>query len=94
MALLFGLLLLLGCAAGSRGHATQQPHNSTLIPQGLFRELEQLARLVDIAYCVGTAGLGIQKPFTCISRCADRDFEDFELVTVSTDDLYLMRRFR
>jgi len=84
MALLFGLLIiLLGCAAG---HTTQQPRNSTLIPQGLFRELEQLARLVDITYCVGTAGLGIQKPFTCISSCADRDFEDFELVTVSVGD--------
>jgi hypothetical protein len=88
MALFIGLLfvILLVCAAGSRGDATQQPlgqpRNSSLIPQGLFRELEQLARLVDIAYCVGTAGLGIQKPFKCASRCADRDFEGFELVTV------------
>jgi hypothetical protein len=32
---------------------------------------------------VGTAGLGIQKPFQCASRCSDRDFEEFELVTVS-----------
>jgi hypothetical protein len=37
---------------------------------------------VDIAYCVGTAGLGIQKPFSCASRCGDRDFETFELVKV------------
>lgn len=55
--------------------------NSTLISQDLFWELEQLARIVDISYCVGTAGLGIQKPFSCASRCADRDFESFELVT-------------
>lgn len=45
----------------------------------LFRELEELARIVDIAYCVGTAGLGIQKPFQCASRCTE--FENFELVT-------------
>lgn len=74
---------LLGC----RSHATQAllrgPENGTLISQTLFWELEELARIVDISYCVGTAGLGIQKPFTCASRCADRDFETFELVTVS-----------
>jgi hypothetical protein len=56
--------------------------NDTLISQHLFWELEELARIVDISYCVGTAGLGIQKPFQCASRCADRDFETFELVTV------------
>jgi hypothetical protein len=47
----------------------------------LFAELEELSRIVDIAYCVGTAGLGIQKPFKCVSRCSE--FENFELVTVS-----------
>ncbi|KAF2854744.1 alpha/beta-hydrolase [Plenodomus tracheiphilus IPT5] len=74
-----------------RGDASQTPlprvlrgpsdANSTLVGQELFWELEQLARIVDISYCVGTAGLGIQKPFACASRCADRDFESFELVT-------------
>ncbi|KAH8726276.1 lipase precursor [Phaeosphaeriaceae sp. PMI808] len=54
---------------------------TTVVSQALFWELEQLARIVDISYCVGTAGLGIQKPFQCASRCADRDFESFELVT-------------
>ncbi len=44
----------------------------------LFAELEELARIVDISYCVGTTG--IQKPFLCASRC--QDFEGFELVTV------------
>jgi hypothetical protein len=57
--------------------------NDTLITQDLFWELEELARIVDITYCVGTAGLGIKKPFKCASRCGDRDFETFELVTVS-----------
>ncbi|CAL8577061.1 hypothetical protein XPA_002910 [Xanthoria parietina] len=44
----------------------------------LFDDLEELSRIVDIAYCVGTAGLGIQKPFLCASRC--QDFKSFELV--------------
>ncbi|CZR51154.1 related to triacylglycerol lipase [Phialocephala subalpina] len=42
----------------------------------LFAELEELARIVDISYCVGTTG--ISKPFECVSRC--HDFPDFELV--------------
>lgn len=75
-------LLLLAAAAAVRGHATRPP-NASLISQSLFWELEELARVVDISYCVGTAGLGIQKPFRCASRCADRDFDTFELVTVS-----------
>lgn len=48
----------------------------------LFDDLEELSRIVDIAYCVGTAGLGIQKPFLCASRC--QDFKSFELVKVSS----------
>ncbi|RDW77075.1 hypothetical protein BP6252_05128 [Coleophoma cylindrospora] len=43
----------------------------------LFAELEELARIVDISYCVGTTG--ISKPFQCASRC--NDFPNFELVT-------------
>tara|TARA_R110002003_G_scaffold384_1_gene19191 strand:- start:5095 stop:5409 length:315 start_codon:yes stop_codon:yes gene_type:complete len=90
MAAVFGLLLhcfvILAAAAPGRSDATQHPltapTNGTLISQALFWELEELARIVDIAYCVGTAGLGIQKPFQCASRCGDRDFETFELVTV------------
>lgn len=42
----------------------------------LFAELEELARIVDISYCVGTSG--IWKPFECASRCDE--FPDFELV--------------
>ncbi|KAL8908857.1 MAG: hypothetical protein Q9207_000583 [Kuettlingeria erythrocarpa] len=48
------------------------------ITTDLFDDLEELSRIVDIAYCVGTAGLGIQKPFLCASRC--QDFKHFELV--------------
>jgi hypothetical protein len=84
---LYYFALLVSFAASSRGDATQQPllrgDDATLISQTLFWELEELARIVDISYCVGTAGLGIQKPFQCASRCGDRDFETFELVTVS-----------
>lgn len=57
------------------------PFEDATITPALFVELEELARVVDISYCVGTTGLGIQKPFTCASRCGD--FEGFELVTVS-----------
>jgi hypothetical protein len=91
MATVFGLLLhclvILAAVSASHGSATQHPPvprtNDTLISQKLFWELEELARIVDISYCVGTAGLGIQKPFQCASHCSDRDFESFELVTVS-----------
>ena len=48
------------------------------VSQSLFNSLEELARLVDISYCVGSTG--IQKPFSCLSRCGD--FKNFELVTV------------
>ncbi|EXJ96312.1 hypothetical protein A1O1_01438 [Capronia coronata CBS 617.96] len=47
------------------------------ISRRTFESLEELARIVDISYCVGTTG--IQKPFKCLSRCSD--FEGFELVT-------------
>lgn len=51
-------------------------NNGEVSPQ-TFESLEELARIVDISYCVGTTG--IQKPFKCLSRCSD--FEGFELVT-------------
>jgi hypothetical protein len=70
------------CVSASAS-ASASATNDTLISQDLFWELEELARIVDITYCVGTAGLGIRKPFSCASRCGDRDFETFELVTVS-----------
>ncbi|RMZ74075.1 Extracellular triacylglycerol lipase [Pyrenophora seminiperda CCB06] len=70
------VLIVTAALAGAHNTA-----NASLITQKLFWELEQLARIVDIAYCVGTAGLGIQKPFRCASRCSDGDFDTFELVT-------------
>ena len=48
------------------------------VSQALFNSLEELARIVDISYCVGSTG--IQQPFSCLSRCGD--FQGFELVTV------------
>lgn len=51
-------------------------NNDSTITLSLFHSLEELARLVDISYCVGTSG--ITKPFQCASRCDD--FPGFELV--------------
>lgn len=51
---------------------------STLsISPAFFSDLERLARLVDITYCVGTSG--VYKPFTCASRC--KDFPQLELAS-------------
>ena len=47
------------------------------ISEALFSSLEELARIVDISYCVGSTG--IQEPFKCLSRC--NEFPGFELVT-------------
>lgn len=54
-------------------------HNhDTSVSYELFSELEELSRIVDIAYCVGFNELGIAKPFECLSRCSD--FPNFELI--------------
>jgi hypothetical protein len=50
-------------------------HNVSL---QLFAELEELARIVDIAYCIGTTG--VHPPFECASHCSD--FKGFQLVDV------------
>lgn len=52
-------------------------HNVSL---HLFNSLEELSRLIDISYCVGTTSPGIHPPFLCASRCDD--FPEFSLVTV------------
>jgi hypothetical protein len=70
-------------AFGLLGSASARPASVALdgsreVSQSLFNSLEELARLVDISYCVGSTG--IQKPFNCLSRCSD--FGGFELVTV------------
>lgn len=54
-------------------------HDTQPVPSDLFNSLEELSRLVDIAYCVGTTG--VQEPFQCLSHCAE--FPDLELLTVS-----------
>ena len=51
-------------------------NNTSIISPELFVSLEELARIVDISYCVGTTG--IHKPFECASRC--HEFQGFELV--------------
>lgn len=85
-----GIILLLSflCVANATASETtstipQEPPqhataNQTISPK-LFAELEELSRIVDISYCVGLTGIGIKKPFKCVSRCGD--FENFELVT-------------
>lgn len=81
------LLSLVGATAALAGRLPQvllsvpDPAGSNISIE-LFDDLEELSRIVDIAYCVGTAGLGIQKPFLCASRC--QDFKSFELVKVSS----------
>lgn len=57
----------------------QHAYNNRTISSTLFNELEELARIVDITYCVGLTSLGISKPFSCLSHCSD--FPQFELVT-------------
>lgn len=49
------------------------------ISNELFDSLEELSRLVDISYCVGTSG--VQQPFKCLSHC--EEFPNLELITVS-----------
>jgi triacylglycerol lipase len=56
-----------------RDHEGQQQ-----ICEELFGSLEELARIVDVSYCVGTTE--IRKPFKCLSHCSE--FQGFELVTV------------
>ncbi|KFA64110.1 hypothetical protein S40285_00801 [Stachybotrys chlorohalonatus IBT 40285] len=43
------------------------PVNAKEVSPYLFADLERLARLVDISYCIGSTG--ITKPFQCVSRC-------------------------
>lgn len=80
------VLLLAWSSLGDAGQSPLLQASNDTITRELFFELEELARIVDIAYCVGTAGLGIQKPFDCASHCGDEDFKTFELVTVCARD--------
>lgn len=47
------------------------------VSPAFFTDLERLARLVDIAYCVGTSG--IYQPFSCASRC--KEFPNLRLAS-------------
>lgn len=81
---LSSFLLALGAIAAAAAPVDQTPllrhaHNNRTISAELFTELEELARIVDISYCVGMTSLGINKPFSCLSRC--NDFPKFELIT-------------
>lgn len=81
----FGIAEGLSCptANGGQINSACQPHepenHSRQISQTLFDELQELARLVDVSYCVGSTGL--REPFDCLNHC--KEFEGFELVTVS-----------
>jgi hypothetical protein len=81
---LLAFVLCIPESYGAQQAPLQRPHasasNDSSLSVELFAELEELARIVDISYCVGSTGLGIQKPFQCLSRCSE--FENFELVKV------------
>ncbi|EME39373.1 hypothetical protein DOTSEDRAFT_75169 [Dothistroma septosporum NZE10] len=81
--LALALLGVLGSATPTQHINHQRPilqHGTGRnVSVALFSELEELARIVDISYCVGLTSLGISKPFNCLSRCTD--FPQFELVT-------------
>lgn len=47
------------------------------VSHGFFSDIERLARLVDITYCVGTSG--VYQPFSCASRC--KDFPNLHLAS-------------
>ncbi|KAJ5257287.1 hypothetical protein N7478_013391 [Penicillium angulare] len=51
----------------------------------LFNSLEELSRLVDIAYCVSTTG--VQEPFQCLSHCAE--FPEMELIDTWNTGIFL-----
>lgn len=47
------------------------------VSPGFFSDIERLARLVDITYCVGTSG--VYQPFSCASRC--KEFPNLHLAS-------------
>lgn len=80
VALWLALLCLLHVSAAShpKYHHNERRGTDQGVSQELFDSLDELARIVDVSYCVGATG--IYKPFRCLSRCGE--FENFELVTV------------
>ncbi|CAG8037252.1 hypothetical protein PENNAL_c0081G06924 [Penicillium nalgiovense] len=73
--ILFLPLLLYTCILSPATAQSETKH----VSNELFNSLEELSRIVDISYCVGTTG--VHQPFQCLSRCIE--FPDLELVTVS-----------
>ena len=79
-ALIGALTIYPACARGETPTiALRHANTNRNVSRALFSELEELARIVDISYCVGSTSWGIQKPFSCLSFCPD--FPEFELVT-------------
>lgn len=78
--MLLGLLLAAGAAfASPRSQqvlASKTNLADSTISVPFFSELERLARIVDISYCVGNTG--VSKPFNCVSRC--NEFPTLSLV--------------
>lgn len=72
--------VLFGGVSRKTAHPATRHGGHRQISPALFAELEELARLVDIAYCVGNTG--VHKPFRCLNHCAD--FKQFELIRVGT----------
>jgi hypothetical protein len=60
-------------------HNVYRHDGHSSVPRDFYMELEQLSRLVDIAYCIGVQGPGITAPFECPSHC--NDFPSVELIT-------------
>ncbi|KAH0611428.1 uncharacterized protein H6S33_010693 [Morchella sextelata] len=79
--LLLLLALQLPLTTPSPVHQTPLHPNPTSrnppISDALFAELEELSRIVDIAYCVGSLNTGVSAPFQCLSYC--KDFPTFTL---------------
>jgi len=59
--------------------SVHQPQARQNISKELYDELEELARVVDVSYCVGYSG--IRAPFDCLGRC--EEFPSFQLVEVN-----------
>lgn len=68
--MLLGIFLgFLVWACVSHAAPTVANGNDRNVSRALFQSLEELSRLVDISYCVGSSG--IRKPFSCLNRCSD-----------------------
>ncbi|EAW11140.1 lipase family protein [Aspergillus clavatus NRRL 1] len=68
---------LISLAVGAYGFSGSDNQAKRHPSRELFDSLEELSRIVDIAYCVGTTG--VWEPFECLSYC--KEFQRFELVT-------------